>query len=407
MDLITIIAEKMVFGGNSIGKFEGKTVFIPYAVPGEKLEVRIVSESSKKDYDIAEIVNIVEKSDKRVVPECRYYGICGGCNMMHIAEDEQKKIRKEMLIELFANNGISLNGEEVKVLSGKSTGYRARFQLNNGGLCEKKGNKVVDIKKCLCAENPVNEYLSNNEINSRPKGRVQLFGSEKLVSENDKVIIASNEERKTAPAIVGKKNKKLKIKQKHYFSGTIESPENTACVELDGEKIWFDVRGFFQSNLEVFEKTGQLIREQLGSGKNVLDMYAGCGSISVFLSKSFENITLVEHNRDALVFAEKNLAGKKHISYGLSGETWAKTCSTQVTFDAAVIDPPRSGMEKAVLEYLKTSDIPVLACLSCDPATQTRDVSFLTKHGYKITGTWLLDFYPNTSHIESLVILRK
>ena len=136
-------------------------------------------------------------------------------------------------------------------------------------------------------------------------------------------------------------------------------------------------------------------------------MYAGCGSISVFLSKSFENITLVEHNRDALVFAEKNLAGKKHISYGLSGETWAKTCSTQVTFDAAVIDPPRSGMEKAVLEYLKTSDIPVLACLSCDPATQARDVSFLTKHGYKITGTWLLDFYPNTSHIESLVILRK
>lgn len=407
MDLITIIAEKMVFGGNSIGKFEGKTVFIPYAVPGEKLEVRIDSESSKKDYDIAEIVNIVEKSDKRVVPECRYYGICGGCNMMHIAEDEQKKIRKEMLIELFANNGISLNGEEVKVLSGKSTGYRARFQLNNGGLCEKKGNKVVDIKKCLCAENPVNEYLSKNEINSRPKGRVQLFGSEKLVSENDKVIIASNEERKTAPAIVGKKNKKLKIKQKHYFSGTIESPENTACVELDGEKIWFDVRGFFQSNLEVFEKTGQLIREQLGSGKNVLDMYAGCGSISVFLSKSFENITLVEHNRDALVFAEKNLAGKKHISYGLSGETWAKTCSTQVTFDAAVIDPPRSGMEKAVLEYLKTSDIPILACLSCDPATQARDVSFLTKHGYKITGTWLLDFYPNTSHIESLVILRK
>ena len=62
---------------------------------------------------------------------------------------------------------------------------------------------------------------------------------------------------------------------------------------------------------------------------------------------------------------------------------------------------------KAVLEYLKTSDIPVLACLSCDPATQARDVSFLTKHGYKITGTWLLDFYPNTSHIESLVILRK
>lgn len=407
MDLTTIIAEKMVFGGNSIGKLNGKTVFIPYAVPGEKLEVRIATESSRKDYDIAEIVNILEKSDKRVVPECRYYGICGGCNMMHIAEDEQKKLRKAMLLELFANNGINLSEDEVNIVSGKSTGYRARFQLNNGGLSEKKGNKIVDIKKCLCAENPVNEYLSKNEIENRPKGRVQLFGSDRLVQDGEKIIIAKNDERKTAPAIVGKKNKKLKIKQNHYFSGTVASPENTACVELDGEKIWFDVRGFFQSNLEVFEKTGKLIREQLGKGKNVLDMYAGCGSISVFLSKSFENITLVEHNRDALVFAEKNLSGKGHVSFGLSGETWAKTCSTGVSFDAAVIDPPRSGMERAVLDYLKTSNIPVLACLSCDPATQARDVSFLTKNGYEITGTWLLDFYPNTSHIESLVILRK
>ncbi|MCQ2578574.1 MAG: RsmD family RNA methyltransferase [Treponema sp.] len=407
MDLTTIIAEKMVFGGNSIGKLNGKTVFIPYAVPGEKLEVRIATESSRKDYDIAEIVNILEKSDKRVVPECRYYGICGGCNMMHIAEDEQKKLRKAMLLELFANNGINLSEDEVNIVSGKSTGYRARFQLNNGGLSEKKGNKIVDIKKCLCAENPVNEYLSKNEIENRPKGRVQLFGSDRLVQDGEKIIIAKNDERKTAPAIVGKKNKKLKLKQNHYFSGTVASPENTACVELDGEKIWFDVRGFFQSNLEVFEKTGKLIREQLGKGKNVLDMYAGCGSISVFLSKSFENITLVEHNRDALVFAEKNLSGKGHVSFGLSGETWAKTCSTGVSFDAAVIDPPRSGMERAVLDYLKTSNIPVLACLSCDPATQARDVSFLTKNGYEITGTWLLDFYPNTSHIESLVILRK
>lgn len=407
MDLTTIIAEKMVFGGNSIGKLNGKTVFIPYAVPGEKLEVRIAAESSRKDYDIAEIVNILEKSDKRVVPECRYYGICGGCNMMHIAEDEQKKLRKAMLLELFANNGINLSEDEVNIVSGKSTGYRARFQLNNGGLSEKKGNKIVDIKKCLCAENPVNEYLSKNEIENRPKGRVQLFGSERLVQDGEKIIIAKNDERKTTPAIVGKKNKKLKIKQNHYFSGTVASPENTACVELDGEKIWFDVRGFFQSNLEVFEKTGKLIQEQLGKGKNVLDMYAGCGSISVFLSKSFENITLVEHNRDALVFAENNLSGKGHVSFGLSGETWAKTCSTGVSFDAAVIDPPRSGMERAVLDYLKTSNIPVLACLSCDPATQARDVSFLTKNGYEITGTWLLDFYPNTSHIESLVILRK
>ncbi|MDE7383103.1 MAG: methyltransferase, partial [Treponemataceae bacterium] len=141
-------------------------------------------------------------------------------------------------------------------------------------------------------------------------------------------------------------------------------------------------------------------------GKNALDIYAGCGTFSVFLSALFENIVLVEHNRDALVFAEHNLIGKKHESFGLTGAKWARLSHNE-QFDAAVIDPPRSGMEKEMVDFLCNSNIPDIRCLSCDAATQARDVSRLVKAGYNIEKAFLLDFYPNTSHIESLVVLKK
>jgi 23S rRNA (uracil1939-C5)-methyltransferase len=176
---------------------------------------------------------------------------------------------------------------------------------------------------------------------------------------------------------------------------------------LDRE-ITFDVRGFFQSNLFVFEKVIELITGLLPGGENILDMYSGCGSISAFLGKKYKNVVLVEHNRDALVYAELNMAGTNHTSYGLSGENWVKTCASSCpAFDAAVVDPPRSGMEKAVLDYFCKSSIPFIVYLSCNPSTQSRDCAKLIQNGYNIKKAYLLDFYPNTSHIESLVVLEK
>lgn len=93
-------------------------------------------------------------------------------------------------------------------------------------------------------------------------------------------------------------------------------------VSILGKSIRFDARGFFQSNVELLEHAIKEICRNL-HGKNALDIYAGCGTFSVFLSDIFETITLVEHNRDALVFAEQNLIGKKHESFGVKGAKWA------------------------------------------------------------------------------------
>ena len=402
---MTILTEKTVFGGNSIGKIDGKTVFVPFTMPGETLEIEIIE--SKKDYDNAVISKIVTSSQHRVEPQCPYYKKCGGCNMMHIDYEYQQQLRATMLEDIFEQNGIDIRGK-TQIVAGPQFNYRARFQINNGGLSEKGSNLIIPVENCLCAENCINEYFHSTPFEKRPQGRIHIFGSHKVTASgqnNAKTVITKNETVKKTIQVKGKTKKNLKLKENHYFAGTVASPENNVTVTLGGKNITFDVRGFFQSNLFVFEKVTKLICDCLTSGNNVLDMYAGCGSISTFLADKFKNVVLVEHNRDALVFAEQNMAGTGHVSYGLSGANWVKTCSQFCgKFDACVVDPPRSGMEKEVRDYLCNSGIPEICALSCDPATQARDCGALIKAGYNIKAAYLLDFYPNTSHIESLIV---
>lgn len=411
MDLHNIITDKIVFGGNNLSKINGKNVFIPFAVPGEELQVRITEQ--KNDYDTAEIVKIVKESPDRVTPDCKYYGICGGCNMMHISDSAQTKYRTQMLQEMLENNGVSFPLEQIKAVTGPSRNYRSRFQLTDGGLSERRKNVIIPLDECKCAEKIINKYLSETPKENRPSGRTHFFGSDKMIDFQgnavEKPVIAVKREEKVQKIIQSKKSsRKIKIKENHYFSGTQASPENEVTVKVSDKKLTFDVRGFFQSNMFVFEKTCELIRDILVPCENILDMYSGCGSLSVFAADKAKKITLVEHNRDALVFAERNLAGINHTSFGLSGKNWVKNCSdTCPKFDAIVIDPPRSGMEKPVLNYLIKSGAQQIISMSCDPATHARDISRLCCNGYEIKNVYLLDFYPNTSHIESLIELWK
>lgn len=401
MNTATIITDKFVFGGKCIGKIDGKTVFVPYAIPGEELEIEITE--SKKDFDEAVIKNIVKPSPFRIKASCPLYEKCGGCNMMHIKEEEQLSLKIQMMKDLFEKNGVKL--PEITALSGKNQGYRSRFNLNDGCLTGRKTNDRIPVTECLVADKNINEWFKNTPSEYRPKGRCNIFGSDLL---DKKLIVADTNKKADGANFIGakKKNKNIKAPKK-FYSGTSSNEQTEGTVNLLGKNISFDVRGFFQSNMEVLEKA---VKETISGlkGTKALDMYAGCGTFSVFLADFFEEVTLVEHNRDALVFAEKNLAGKNHVSWGMSGEKWVNdTTSKKPDFDAVVIDPPRSGMEKDVLEWLSKSGIPQIRALSCDPATQSRDIAYLIKNGYKIEKAFLLDFYPNTSHIESLISLVK
>ena len=171
MEPVTVKTEKTVFGGNTIAKINSKTVFIPFTLPDETLSINIVQH--KNDYDNAEIIKIIEPSPYRKTPECKYYGSCGGCNMMHIQSEYQRDLRKQMLKDAFLANKIEL--PEIQVIYGPDFNYRSRFQFTDGGLCQKNANNVITIDECLCAEQAINEYLKATPVENRPKGRAHFF----------------------------------------------------------------------------------------------------------------------------------------------------------------------------------------------------------------------------------------
>ena len=402
-------AEKMVFGGNCIAKITqgqnaGKTVMVQGALPNEIVEVEFLT--STKDYEIAKVVKIIEKSPHRIEPKCKNFGICGGCNLQYATEDYQQQLRTEILQDIFSVLEKETELPQIKVVSDNSWKYRNRFQFHKGGLMESKSNKSVKISDCPIASDEINYFLNDKNTLNNPiffnASRYYVFGYKECL----KGAILEEKNKKN---IVGKTKKKVKSGGKrNIYEGTFLNPESLMTIDVLDKKITFDVKGFFQSNVSMLEKTVEIIKHDFG-GENLLDMYAGVGTFSTFLTDNFSKVTLVEHNRDAIALAELNLQGKNHESYGVSGEKWVNEYADKIKteFDGVIIDPPRSGMEKSVLNWLCNSNIPSIRSLSCDPVTHARDLKELVKFGYKIKDIYLLDYYPQTCHIESLVILEK
>ncbi|MBO4439399.1 MAG: class I SAM-dependent RNA methyltransferase [Spirochaetaceae bacterium] len=378
MELITLKTEKMLAGGDCLAKLDGKSVFVRGALPEETLKVRITAD--KGDFFTAEIAEIIEPSKERITPPCPFYGVCGGCNLQIASIDYQRKLKTGILQDALLRAGLSQSGlPEIKISGGQEFGYRNRFQFHNGGLKRKSANEIVYIDDCLVAVPEIREYLKTNRINTEQ--RSHLFAANGIVMQP----------------------KESDGKKSGRFAGMRINEENICTVNVAGKVIQFDVHGFFQSNLGMLETTVRKITENLG-GFRVADIYAGVGTFSVFLADLFKEVYLVEHNREAIVLAERNLANSKakHESYGISGAKWPEMQAANLDFDAVVIDPPRSGMEKAVRNWIISKKVPVVRALSCDPVTFARDAADLCRNGYTFESLEILDFYPQTSHIETI-----
>lgn len=418
---ITVTAEKPVFGGDSLAWIEGKALFLPGLIPGEVAQVELVSR--QKDYDRAMVVSILEPSPHRITPPCPYYASCGGCNMLHVEGKFQRELRRQVLQDLFQREGAAI--PSIDIAAAETVGYRCRMQLNDGGLQERgKGKAPIPVDSCVCATAEINSWLQQVPPERRQPGRIQIFGDRRVCG-GQQVLWASTQKPQNSLQVTGKSRRRVQDKVRRRFSGTVASPATTCTLQLTPGKsspkmISFDVRGFFQSNLDVLEQAIALLLEYVdqikaATGKSslthALDIYSGAGTIAAFLADHFQLVTLVEHNRDALVFAQQNLSGRPHQSYGVSGEQWARECAPALLKgnlpELAFVDPPRSGMEPAIRQFLVQSGIPRIAYLSCDPATQARDCAILEKAGYRVKRLFLLDFYPNTGHMETMALLER
>ncbi len=370
-----IIAEKLVPGGMCFSRMDGKATFVRGALPGETAEVEIVSE--KKDYIVTRATRIVEPSPRRVAPFCPLFGTCGGCSLQMADEGYQTELRLSVLTGTLERFRVPAVPAPTAV-AGNSREYRSRFQFHRAGkdvaLKEGESPELVPLRDCPVAVREIRSALADGTIASMSSMRAE---GERF----------------------------------HVFAhgGRLwhEDREKVAEIGLAGKRVSFDVGGFFQSNVPMLEGLGASVVRILAAlpkRERLLDLYSGVGTFSLFAGSLFARSVLVERSGNALAHARDNLsrAGVNATVCAVTDDSWPKTPESRLAYDAAVVDPPRSGISRAALSWLCSSGIPDILYVSCDPVTFSRDAAILANAGYSPVSVEMHDFYPQTHHVETL-----
>ena len=389
-----VLADGAAFGGDAVGRApDGRAVFIPMLLPGERALVEVVEH--KPRYDRAKVVELHSSVAGRRSAPCPVYEQCGGCNLQHADITTQREMKARVTADLDQRVGAfsyqqNLNAFDPQVLGGAEFGYRNRVRLQSAGAAgygfrARSSHDVVPVSFCPIAAPEVNELL-----------KAFAVGESNELKDGDRAH--RDREHRTSG--------RLEDLSVYGAQGRLYRA-GTASVHVLGSEFQFPVAAFFQSNLEMTER---LISEEIlnTEGERALDMYAGCGLFTLFLARRFTWVTAVESEPASVAAQRLNLAGLQHVtSIESRVEDWCRQDRSQGRYDLAVLDPPRAGLSTTVRQYLIKAGIDRLIYVSCDPATSARDVGFLIRGGYRLLSRRIFDFYPQSSHIETVTVLQQ
>ena len=383
-DRLKVSIEKIVPRGFGLAFAEGLTVFVPLSARGDRLEVRI--EQVKGRTAFAEIETVIEPSPERCTPPCKYFGTCGGCDLQQLPYDGQLAAKVEIIKDSLHRIG-KIEMEHIQIVpSPNPLQYRTRAlwhvdtRAGKMGYYKRNSHDVVDIDHCPILDPALDATL-------------QRFRSE---------LDAGRfwEEKAKVEAAVGSDGRV-----------SINAPDLPEAVEeiavnAAGERYRFDARSFFQGNLSMVEA---LIEAATGgaSGTHALDLYCGVGLFSLPLARRFAHVIGVEANEQAAKFAERNAAdaGSSNLRFFSEGVSKFLFSRELGETDFVLLDPPRAGTEKNVIQRIIKLQPKNVSYVSCDPSILARDLRRFLDGGYRIETLTALDLFPQTHHIETVARL--
>lgn len=369
--------ERIVAGGLALLRHEGSVCFVPGALEGELLRYEITGK--QRGVLKGRVLEILEASEHRVTPPCVYYESCGGCDLQEIAYEEQLRVKRTILTEQLTRLGGLSDPPVREVRHRGSYGYRTRVRMRRSaeggfGFRKRSSREVVPVSRCIVASDRINRALRELEVS----------GEELLLTESDEGVIL------------------------HAVDGSGEPP--VARVTLLSKEVYFSAAGFFQGNLELF---GDLLREMAELAEpaapyTLYDLYAGSGVISSVLSSCLdpapEAVECVESDSRSAALLEENLRSADARIHREPLEGYIGKAEPPPRGSIVVVDPPRAGLTREVRRWLLLGEPAQLFYVSCDPSTLARDLGHL-KTRYTVAEVRPFDFFPQTSHIETMSLL--
>ncbi|SNV88327.1 23S rRNA (uracil(1939)-C(5))-methyltransferase RlmD [Clostridium cochlearium] len=431
--------------GEGIGKIDNFTIFIPGAILGEEVEVNIIKVN--KNYAVGKLLNIIIASEERVKPICDIYTRCGGCQLQHMSYKEQLNFKRQKVKDaLLRLGGIDV---EVEAVLGMKNPYRYRnkVQLPIGKENEKvsigfyapRSHNIIDLKTCLIQDEKADDIIKilREWIE---KFNVPIYNEKEHKGNLRHIMVRTAFKTGEVMVVLVTKDKNLPHKEElinkliENLQGVVSIIQNINSqktnVVLGKESIvlWgkdkiidyianfkFAITplSFFQVNpiqTEVLYNKA-LEYADLKGNEVVFDAYCGTGTISLFLSQKAKKVYGVEIVAEAIesakLNAKENNVDNVDFIVGESEQVIPELIEKGIKADVVVVDPPRKGCEKSLLEAMANMSPEKIVYVSCDPATLARDLGVLEKLGYKTIRVQPVDMFSNTYHVENVVLLEK
>jgi 23S rRNA (uracil1939-C5)-methyltransferase len=408
---LTLIA--MAHGGAALGRHEGRVVFVPGAIPGETVRAEITQDKGR--FAHARLVEVIEPSADRVTPRCPHVPECGGCQWQHIAYARQLALKTDVVRDQLQRVA-SITAPPVRptLAAPASWGYRNRVTFSVGddeferlGFQRAASHDVVPINECHIADARLMALYDDLDLDLPGLTRLTLMAG----NDDDDLLMAFETLKDEPPSL----SVDFPISCVHLVTGAEAIPVNLVgsnhVTQRVGATTYRVSAGrFFQVNTGVAETLVELVLAWLSPspGDTVLDAYCGVGLFTLPLADRAGSVIAVELDPGATEDLILNLGERENVDV-IEGpvEMVLPDLVADEPLHSAVVDPPRQGLNVAVIDALVASGPPRLVYVSCDPATLARDVKRLSRGGYTLDDVQPLDMFPQTFHVETVARLTR
>ena len=433
-------------GGEGVGRLPGGlTVFVPESLPDERVKIRLTK--VKKSYAVGETMERLSDSPLRTVPVCPVYPACGGCQLQHLSYEGQLEAKRQQVIDALERIGHFKDLTVHPTLAAPSPWrYRNKVQFPVGkagknvriGCYAKGSHDIIDTDVCYIQKEendavvkavreaveelriPPYDEDRHTGVLRHVMGRVGMGGDVMVV------LVTATKELSGAKETV--KLLRARLPRLVSVQQNIQTYRNNVILGRDTKLLWgketildrigklsfhVSARSFFQVNSEQAERLYQKVMDcaALTGRETVIDAYCGTGTISLFLARQARKVYGIEIVKPAILDAQKNARDNsvKNVEFivGDATKIMPRLYREGVRADVVVVDPPRAGCTEEVLTTFANMAPARIVYVSCNPATLARDLAILTKSGYEMQEVRPVDMFPQTAHVETVVLMSR
>jgi 23S rRNA (uracil1939-C5)-methyltransferase len=442
--VLELIIEKLIYGGDGLAHLpaqeqpprdgNGKAVFVPFVLPGERVDATLKDE--KPGFARARLNRVLQPAPERVEPGCPHFGQCGGCQYQHAPLEHQLQIKADILRETLRRLGKLEFEFDIHVCPSQPWNYRNRTRMRVRtapefvvGYNRFSSHALLPVRQCPISSPLINRALAAiwklGDAGKVPAGvtEIEFFANAEDTELLLEVTLApqhsrelrvvadfARELRQEFPAVTGV----VPFKPAANASVVRIDVPQAMAADFGSDFLVYRARNanyrvsagsFFQTNRFLIDEMLELATADRAGGF-ALDLYAGVGLFSLPLSQNFRQVAAVEAAHFSFHDLQANSASNV-TGYRVDVQKFLAQVPPETRFDYVIVDPPRGGLGEKVALVLAGLKAPQITYVSCDPATLARDLRVLIQAGYSMRQVYLLDLFPQTFHIETVVRLER